>query len=140
MLTIILKTLFFLLFSQLETAAGRTTSLTNTSPTAGAVASTETVEYKNKNSSSVPSSVSTSNNNNVQEWLNEYISLPAGYRTTRRDALKFISLGGALGSGYVALSRAKVGFNKYIFLSLYIQVFDEYPPFCPFFPEIIIFC
>jgi hypothetical protein len=36
------------------------------------------------------------------------VDLPAGYRTTRRDALKFLSLGGAFGSLYVGITRAQV--------------------------------
>lgn len=47
-------------------------------------------------------------NEGVQGWLNEYVSLPAGYKTTRRDALKFASLGAAGVSLWVALTRAKV--------------------------------
>lgn len=41
-------------------------------------------------------------------WLEGTVSLPAGYRTTRRDMLKFASLGGAFASLYVGLSRAQV--------------------------------
>ena len=48
----------------------------------------------------------------VQAWLNEMVSLPAGYRTTRRDALKFVSLGAAGASGWVALTRAKVSYSN----------------------------
>lgn len=41
-------------------------------------------------------------------FLEGIVQLPAGYRTTRRDLLKFLSLGAAAASGYAVLSRAKV--------------------------------
>jgi len=37
------------------------------------------------------------------------VDLPGGYRTSRRDLFKFLSLGGGLGSLYVTITRAKVG-------------------------------
>eukprot|EP00884_Botryococcus_braunii_P006329 jgi/Botrbrau1/15698/Bobra.4_1s0071.2 len=37
----------------------------------------------------------------------EDVQLPGGYRTTRRDLLKFGALGGVAASGYVLLTRAK---------------------------------
>ncbi|KAL4547533.1 hypothetical protein Ndes2526B_g06777 [Nannochloris sp. 'desiccata'] len=87
-----------------DTAAGSTATCSNTPASPVAL-----VEVSGTSSSST---ARTSTNNTtvgvyVQDWLNGYVSLPAGYKTTRRDALKFISLGGAFGSGYVALSRAK---------------------------------
>lgn len=60
----------------------------------------------------------------MQAWLNEYVSLPAGYRTTRRDALKFVSLGAALTSGYVSLTRAKVGAALLICLQFIFSSFS----------------
>lgn len=44
----------------------------------------------------------------MQGWLNEYVELPAGYKTSRRDVLKMGSLAAGLGSSWVALTRAKV--------------------------------
>ena len=41
-------------------------------------------------------------------FLEGIVQLPAGYRTTRRDLLKFLSLGAAAASGYTVLTRAKV--------------------------------
>jgi len=95
-----------LLPSQLETAA--TSAPRSSTSSAPAVALVEA----NGSGISTAGTSSASNstvNGTVQDWLNEYVSLPAGYKATRRDALKFISLGGVFGSGYVALSRAKVG-------------------------------
>ncbi|KAI3423812.1 hypothetical protein D9Q98_009648 [Chlorella vulgaris] len=43
----------------------------------------------------------------TQGWLDGMVQLPAGYRTSRRDLLKFASLGGAFGSLYVGVSRAQ---------------------------------
>ena len=43
-----------------------------------------------------------------ESFLEGIVQLPAGYRTTRRDLLKFLSLGAAAASGYTVLSRAKV--------------------------------
>ncbi len=45
----------------------------------------------------------------VQDWLNVYVNLPVGYKTTRRDALKLGSLSLGLGALWVMLTRAKVG-------------------------------
>lgn len=41
-------------------------------------------------------------------WLEQLVPLPAGYKTTRRDALKFVSLAAALSSVGVMITRAKV--------------------------------
>ncbi|GMH46099.1 hypothetical protein BSKO_14063 [Bryopsis sp. KO-2023] len=41
------------------------------------------------------------------EWLEEMVNLPGGYKTSRRDALKFLNLGVIFFSGYVLVSRAK---------------------------------
>ncbi|GLC49396.1 hypothetical protein PLESTB_000214800 [Pleodorina starrii] len=43
----------------------------------------------------------------VRGWLNQPVPLPGGYRTSRRDLLKFASLAGAAGCFYVAATRAK---------------------------------
>ncbi|GAB4822761.1 hypothetical protein N2152v2_009807 [Parachlorella kessleri] len=40
-------------------------------------------------------------------WLNEFVGLPGGYRTTRRDLLKLGSLSLALGALYVTVTRAQ---------------------------------
>ena len=42
------------------------------------------------------------------QMLDAPLTLPLGYATTRRSALRVASLGGALASLYVILSRAKV--------------------------------
>ena len=44
----------------------------------------------------------------VNIWLENTVPLPGGYRMTRRDVLKTLSLGGAVASGWVALTRLKV--------------------------------
>jgi hypothetical protein len=41
-------------------------------------------------------------------WLDDFVQLPAGYKTSRRDAFKFLSLAAALTSVGVGLVRAKV--------------------------------
>ncbi len=41
-------------------------------------------------------------------WLSEFVGLPGGYRTTRRDLLKLGSLSLALGALYVTVTRAQV--------------------------------
>lgn len=43
-----------------------------------------------------------------QAWLNGWVDLPGGYKTTRRDLLKFGSLGGAFGSLYIGATRLQV--------------------------------
>lgn len=62
----------------------------------------------------------------INSWLDKSVSLPAGYQTTRRDALKFLSLGGAVGSGWVAVTRVKVRYwklrNSDLNLSWYISL------------------
>jgi len=40
-------------------------------------------------------------------WLDQSVGLPAGYRTTRRELLKLLPLGGALGCVWVAATRFK---------------------------------
>ena len=40
-------------------------------------------------------------------WLDQMVPLPGGYRTSRRDVLKVVSLGGALSSAGVLLTRSK---------------------------------
>ncbi|KAI7838239.1 hypothetical protein COHA_007984 [Chlorella ohadii] len=54
-----------------------------------------------------PSSSSASSSSSSASWLDGWVDLPAGYRTTRRDALKFLSLGGAFGSLWVGITRAQ---------------------------------
>ncbi len=46
----------------------------------------------------------------LQDGLNAVVQLPGGYRTTRRDMLKFATLGIGAGSLYVAISRSQVCF------------------------------
>jgi hypothetical protein len=55
-----------------------------------------------------PDSSSSGGRGASTSWLEGTVSLPAGYRTTRRDLLKFASLGAAFTSLYVGLSRAQV--------------------------------
>jgi hypothetical protein len=60
---------------------------------------TERRTEENGGTSSSPSS--------SRPWLEELVPLPGGYKTTRRDALKFLSLGTGLGSFYLFFSRAE---------------------------------